>query len=469
MPSRRQVLAGSTSLACTALLGPIGSAAAADVRAITARRGTAKLLEPDEPATEIWGYDGRVPGPTLRARQGEAFAVDLVNELPQATTIHWHGIRIRNAMDGVAGLTQPAVAPGERFAYRFTPPDAGTYWYHPHNRTWEQLARGLQGAFIVEEERPPAVDQDMVLIVDDWRLEDDGKFHEQSLGSMRDISHAGRLGNVLTLNGRDRLDLPVQAGERLRLRLVNCANARIVGVIFEDHAPIVVALDGQPLQTPFAPRRNMVFLAPAQRADIILDCVGSPGKRTAITVDTGREKLELGALVYHATKRARAKVVADIPVLPANPMPTDLDLDKAVALDLVMTGGAMSAFESATYKGKQMGVRELVRQHRKAWAFNDIVGMPMKPLAVLDRGATVTVKLVNRTAWPHAMHFHGHHVREIAHSARDPLPYWRDTVFLQREQEITVAFKAHNPGKWMLHCHMLGHQAGGMSTWYEVG
>ena len=469
MPTRRQFLAGSASIATLPLLGRADPLRAGGQHMLTAKQGTANLLGEGEPATPIWGYNGSVPGPILRTSQGQPFALDLLNQLPQPTTIHWHGIRIDNAMDGVANMTQQPVKPGETFAYRFTPPDAGTYWYHPHYRTWEQLARGLQGAFIVTEENPPAVDQDVVLIVDDWRLDKAGSIDERSLGSMFDIAHAGRRGNVLTLNGKDTFDVPVKAGERLRLRLINTANARIVGVILEDHAPIVVALDGQPVATPFAPKRNMIFLTPAQRADIILDCNQPPGAKTQITVDTGREKLRLGQLSYHPSKRAREKVLADIPILPPNPMPTDLDLDNAIDVALVMTGGARSAFRSAQYKGREMNVRELVREHRKAWAFNDIVGMPQKPLAQIPIGKTVRVKLVNKTFWAHAMHFHGHHVREISHSARAPQPYWRDTIFMDRDQEITVAFKAHNPGKWMLHCHMLAHQSGGMATWYEVG
>ena len=468
MTTRRDFLLGASTLAGAAILSNATATAGLTPLKITPRPGKAKLLGPEGGHTDIWGYDGLVPGPILRAKQGEEFAIDLVNQLPQPTTIHWHGIRIKNAMDGVAGLTQPPVKAGDQFTYRFVPPDAGTYWYHPHNRTWEQLARGLYGAFVVDEPKPPAVDQDVTLVIDDWRLDKDDKIHERSLGSMHDITHAGRLGNVITLNGQGTYDLATKAGERLRIRLINAANARTVGVIFEGHAPIVVALAGQPLKTPFAPQRNMIFLAPSQRADIILDCNQTPNSKTKITADTGREKLQMGQIVYHASKRARPSILSDIPVLPPNPMPTTLDLDNSVSLDLIMTGGAMSWFETARYKGKTIGVRELVRKHGKAWAFNGIVGMPEQPLAKVDRGQTIKVRLVNQTAWPHAMHFHGHHFREIEHSRRAPLPYWRDTIFIQREEEITVAFNAHNPGKWMLHCHMLGHQAGGMGTWYEV-
>ncbi|MGI9407412.1 MAG: multicopper oxidase family protein [Hyphomicrobiaceae bacterium] len=469
MVTRREFIAGTALSASVASFGLVRLAPAAPpVLRLDAKPGTAHLLEAGQPETPIWGYNGRVPGTAIRTRQGEPFAADLHNSLPQPTTIHWHGIRNINAMDGVANLTQPAVPPGGTFAYRFTPPDAGTYWYHPHNRTWEQLARGLYGPFIVEERRPPPVDQDLVLVFDDWRIGDDGAIHEASLGNFHDLSHAGRLGNILTLNGAFAQDIPVKAGQRLRLRLISAANARIIAVRFTGHAPRVVALDGQPVE-PFAPKNNLLSLAPAQRADLILDCAGDVGSSAPIQVETGGETLEIGKLIYHASERQRATVLSDAFHLPANPMPAELDHDAAVSIDLDMTGGAMAWFQSAEYRGKTYDVRTLAREHRKVWAFNGIAGMPEKPLARFAAGKTVHVRMKNRTAWPHAMHFHGHHVREISHSARKPLPHWRDTVFMARDEEITVAFRAHNPGKWMLHCHMLAHQAGGMSTWYEVG
>lgn len=436
---------------------------------LEAAPGKALLLEQGQPLTDVWAYNGTVPGPVLRTPQGERFRAEVVNGLNQPTTVHWHGIRIDNRMDGVAVLTQPPIEPGGSFTYDFVPPDAGTYWYHPHFKTWEQLARGLHGVFIVEEQNPPPVDQDLVMLFDDWRLGEDGAIDESTFGSMHDISHAGRLGNILTINGQYSSDFAVLAGQRLRLRLVNAANARIMAVSFEAHVPIVVALDGQPLKTPFAPDGNRIHLTPAQRADVILDCSGQPGTSADIVVDVGRERLNLGRLAYHPSKRQRASVLTDLPILPSNPMPVDLDLDNAVPLNLAMTGGARAPFESAEYKGRRMGVRELVRDHKKAWAFNGLVGLPEKPLAQVPLGRTVVIRMVNETTWPHAMHFHGHHVREIAHSARPPEEHWRDTVFMRPKETVTVAFKAHNPGKWMLHCHMLEHQRGGMSTWYEVG
>ena len=436
-------------------------------RTLTAKPGAAQLLEANEPATRIWGYQGGVPGPLLEAVQGRPFAVDLTNGLEQPTTAHWHGIRIDNAMDGVAYLTQEPVIPAKTFAYRFTPPDAGTYWYHPHNRTWEQMARGLYGMLIVREPKPPAFDRDIPLILDDWRLGRDGQIDTRSFGALHDKAHAGRLGNVVTLNGKPTDDIAVRAGERIRLRLLNAANARVMAVRFDGHGPIIIALDGQPV-APFAPDGDVVLLAPAQRADVMLDLAADVGTKAKITVLTQREALHIGNLVYDARRRRRAKPLSDQFALPANPMPSDLDLKNAITTDLVMSGGAMGAMASARYQGQEYGLRELARTHGKVWAFNGEAGMTDAPLAKYPRGATVKVRMVNDTAWPHAMHFHGHHVREVAHAKRAPLPHWRDTVLMLPREEITVAFVAHNPGKWMCHCHMLEHQAGGMATWYEV-
>lgn len=468
MLTRREFQLGGLVVAGgAALLGRGRPASASAAHVLSPRPGTAQLLETPEPATNIWGYRGLVPGPLLDVVQGEELRVDLVNGLPQPTTIHWHGIRIDNAMDGVAYLTQEPAIPNETFAYRFTPPDAGTYWYHPHNRTWEQMARGLYGMLIVRERQAPAVDLDLPLILDDWRLDGQGQIDTRSFGAIHDKAHAGRVGNVLTLNGKPSDDIKVQSGDRVRLRLLNAANARIMALKFEGHAPIVIALDGQPV-TPFAPDGNVVLLAPAQRADVIIDMTGEVGARAKILALTQREQLHLGDIVYDPRKRRRAKPLTDLVVLPGNPMPTELDLDNAVTTELVMTGGAMSPFPSARYQGKDYAVRDLVRQHGKVWAFNGEAGMTEEPIGKYGRGQTVKFRMVNDTAWPHAMHFHGHHVREVAHAKRAPQPYWRDTVLMLPREEITVAFIAHNPGKWMCHCHMLEHQAGGMATWYEV-
>ena len=469
--TRRGVLKGGAALAFAGLVPRAARTQAVDGHGplvLTAREGRAQLLEDGGPDTAIWGYDGIVPGPPIRVRQGDRVTVRLRNEVPQGTTIHWHGIRIDNAMDGVAGLTQDAVAPGDSFDYSFVVPDAGTYWYHPHNRSWEQLARGLYGALIVEERAPPDVDQDLLVVADDWRLDDSGRIDEASFGAMRDWSHAGRLGNVLTLNGQPFADLPVRSGERLRLRLCNTANARVLQFRFEDIAPVVVALDGQPVP-PQALDDGRVTLAPAQRADLMIDMTGSPGSRAAITEVSGDGRLVAGHFVYHGAETVPARR-GEIPPLPANPLDGDLDLADARRVELLMAGGAMGGMAGAMHDGEYKPIRDLVKDGM-VWAFNGVAGRTDRPFFAARPGETVVVRMVNDSRWPHAMHVHGHHVKELARAGGNSTASgdWRDSVLLDRDETVTVGFKADNPGKWMLHCHMLEHQAAGMATWFRVG
>jgi FtsP/CotA-like multicopper oxidase with cupredoxin domain len=425
---------------------------------LEAKPGKAQLLETVKNQTSIWGFDGVVPGPVIRVKQGGEVWVRLKNSLPQPTTIHWHGIRIDNAMDGVAGLTQEPVPPGETFDYRFTVPDAGTFWYHPHNRTWEQVARGLYGTLIVEEPDAPDVDQDIIAVVDDWRLGEDGNIDEKSFGSMMDKSHAGRLGNILSINGKPAGKFPVRSGERIRLRLINSCNARILELRFEELNPQVIALDGQPV-APYELNHGLLTIAPAQRVDLMIDMTGAPGTTQAIT-EVSQSRLVAATLNY-----------SQQPPLP--PRTSQLKLPdnglkhpaiaSARKVDLIMTGGAMGQADKITFKGKKYDLRQLVREHGQVWAFNGTAGMPEAPLFSAKLGESIAVRMVNDTRWPHAMHFHGHHFREAEANAP-----WRDTLLMEASETRTVYLKTDNPGKWMIHCHMLEHQAGGMGTWFEV-
>jgi len=435
---------------------------------ITPQHGKARLGPPDVPDTAIWGYDGQVPGPEIRLRQGGEINARLENGLEQPTTIHWHGIRIDNAMDGVAALTQAPVKPDASFDYRFTVPDAGTFWYHPHNRTWEQMARGLYGPLIVEEAEPPAYDRDLVLMLDDWRLGDDGQIDEESFGSLRDWSHGGRLGNWPTVNGAPQPDYPVKRNERLRLRIINAANASVLVLRLNGMKAQIVAYDGMPT-TP-EPLESTMTIAPAQRIDLIADVTSD---EAALTL-AGRENFR--ACGFPVNGEARRAVLTDPVALPPNPISDNFDLANAVKTTLSIGGGAMRGMTEArvggfgaAYRGENpveglVSVRDLAFEHKLVWALNGVAGMPVEPLFKAERGQTAVVKLINEGRWPHAMHFHGHHFRELAEGSP-----WRDTILLNPRETKEVAFIADNPGRWMLHCHMLEHQAGGMGTWFAVG
>ena len=176
------------------------------------------------------------------------------------------------------------------------------FWYHPHQRSFEQVGRGLYGPLIVEEPQPPQVDREITWIPDDWRLTDAAEISDD-FGNRHDMSHGGRFGNVVTINGGKPAPLTVRAGERLRLRLINAANARIFGLDFSALRPQIIALDGQPV-VPHEPKGGMIVLGPGMRADLILDMTGAAGDRVAV-VDRFYPRLSyrLIEFIYGGTPR----------------------------------------------------------------------------------------------------------------------------------------------------------------------
>ncbi|WP_208349081.1 multicopper oxidase family protein [Pseudaestuariivita rosea] len=452
--SRRDVLSG---LAASATLPSLSWAATP--RVLTATAAQVQLAPQGYPETQIWGYDGQVPGPVLRARQGDLFQVDLVNDLREPTTIHWHGIRLPNAMDGVPGMTQAAVPPGGRFRYEFRVPDAGTYWYHPHFNSVEQISRGLSGVLIVDEAEPSQIDAEHAIVLDDWRLTQEAGF-VTPFDHRHDLSHAGRIGNYVTANGQDQLSLTARSGDRLRLRLVNIATARIFDLALSGLRGWVVALDGMPLDAPQQMER--LLLAPAQRADIIADVTAASGQEAfLVSVERG-EGFAMASITVQGQTDHDLLAVPD--PLPPNEMP-NLDLGAARVTELVMQGGAMRGMQSARWQGQEMSMRELV-QNGQFWSFNGVAGMTDTPLLTAARGETVRIPIQNQTAFPHAMHLHGHHFREVL--ADGALGPWRDTLLVHADETRHIAFVADNPGDWMFHCHMLSHQMAGMMSWIRV-
>jgi FtsP/CotA-like multicopper oxidase with cupredoxin domain len=466
---RRSFLAASGSMAAASILPSWrGRAASSGEYRLVARPARLHLVGPPYPETAVWAYDGLVPGPEIRVRQGERLQVVVENRLAEETTLHWHGLRVPNAMDGVPHLTQPPIAPGESFVYAFDAPDAGTYWYHPHQRSFEQVGRGLYGPLIVEEPEPIRVDRDVTWMLDDWRLLPDAQISDD-FGGFMDASHNGRVGNTVTVNGRILETFAVRAGERVRLRLINAANARIFGLAFQDHHPAIVALDGQPVE-PHAAADGRVVLGPAMRADLVLDMARSPGERFTL-VDTFYQGLEyrLLDLVYEAAPPLRDHPL-DAPIrLAANTMP-EPDLASAERHEITFGGGMMGGMMTAMMDGRRADMRAMM-QGGMAWAINGVVasGHVMDPLLTLRRGRSYVLAMHNDTAWHHPMHLHGHVFRVIARNGQ-PTRYreWQDTVLMDPRERVDIAFVADNPGDWMFHCHILEHQAAGMTAVIRV-
>jgi FtsP/CotA-like multicopper oxidase with cupredoxin domain len=465
--SRRQFLAATVGVIASASASHGSRATAtADIQ-ITAESGFAELGGKNGPKTTIWGYDGQVPGPALRLRQGEPAHIRVTNKLDQTTTVHWHGIRLPIGMDGVPGISQAPIEPGQSFDYVFTPPDAGTFWYHPHANALEQLGHGLAGALIIEEREPVAVDRELLWMISDWRLGADGQI-APGFGNPMEAAMSGRLGSLVTLNGRVPEDQSVRAGERIRLRLVNGALARIMALRFAGHRPLVIAIDGQPCD-PHEPADGRILLGPAMRIDLLLDMTGDPGSRYAVRDDF------YDGLAYDLTQFAytddppRRSGASDVSFrLPPNPLP-EPELDGAERHEIKLQGGMMGGGMMSGMGGMN-GMTTPGMNGGATWNINGMsmtgdgqAGMP--PLMTLKRDRTHILVLENDTAWWHPLHFHGHSLRLLTRNG-GPVAHrqWADTVLMAPKDRVECAFVADNPGDWMLHCHVMDHQVSGLMT-----
>lgn len=466
---RRTLLSGSAAMAAAAALPRRAQAQTPPVKEfrLTAAPGRAALAGAGNPQTAVWGYNGQVPGPEIRVRQGERVRVSVKNDLPEETTVHWHGVRVPNAMDGVPHLTQKPIAPGDTFTYEFDCADAGSFWYHPHVNSAAQVGRGLYGALIVEEREPLPVDRDITWVLDDWRLTKDGAISDD-FGNMHDVSHAGRIGNFITVNGAVPETFEVRRGERIRLRLINTANARVFGLVFEDHAPMIVAMDGHPV-APHAPEGNRVVIGPAMRVDLVIDMAAAPNSRFAVFDRFYRGfEYRLFDLVYAGTPLRDAPPAREVS-LPANPL-AEPDLAAATRHDVLLGGGMMGQMASAQVDGKTVDIRSMFKRGL-IWAINGVASTEHvhEPLLAVKRGSSHILAIANETAWWHPMHLHGHAFRVLSRNGA-PTRHreWQDTVLIAPRERVEIAFAADNPGDWMFHCHVLEHQAGGMMATLRV-
>ena len=428
---------------------------------LTAATGQARLYDQKGALSDLWLYNDALPGPEIRVQRGDRVKVRFRNRLDTPTSVHWHGIRIDNAMDGVAGLTQPAVQPGESFDYDFEAPDAGTYWYHAHTMSWNQVPRGLAGPLIIAEEDEvfdPA--RDITLMLSDWRLNEDGTLETASFGARHDFSHAGRLGNWLTINGVSMPEIPLQRNRWHRIRLINSSASRVLDLAPARFGAKVIALDGQP----FDQAREIdgtVQLSPAQRMDLVM--------RPETADDIAFETMT-GQPFPFATFKVSETSTPDLPLkLPqANDLP-EPDLSAARNVPLNMAGGAMMGMRALMEEKTEDEIRQMMADGL-FWALNGKAGMDETPLFSARRGETIVIESRNDTSFVHAMHLHGHHFRVLDRNGEKlDHPDWRDTFTTQPRETVRIAFVADNPGKWLIHCHMLGHAASGMMTWFEVG
>ena len=377
----------------------------------TLRAAPVAAFAGDEQRPSLRGYEGTVPGPTLRVTRGDELRVRLVNELGEPTAIHWHGMRLPSAMDGVPLLTQPWVAPRASFDYRFQPPDAGTFWYHAY--AGPQIDQGLHGALIVEESQDVEVNRDIVLVL--------GMPDEPGSPQVR-------------VNGAIRPDIAVRTGERLRLRMINASSARGLSVKLEGHAAWVMAIDGQPAE-PFLARDSRIALGPGNRVDLFVDTVRNPGTAAAILAGA-RDEQPIARLIYESGGDVRAPARSEPSPLPANSLPARIDLKSSLRAELALGSGAPL----------------------------DPAG---PPLFTVRRGRAVTLAIRNAGGYPQAVHVHGHAFRLLDRLDDGWAPYWLDTLVVGDRTE-RIAFVADNPGRWLIECRMLERSDSDTAVWFAV-
>jgi FtsP/CotA-like multicopper oxidase with cupredoxin domain len=418
-------------------------------------------------ATPAWLYGETLP--VLRMKQGESLDATLVNGLAEHSSIHWHGVRVPNAMDGVPYVTQLPVLPGERFTYRFAPPDAGTFFFHPHCNTAVQLGRGLAGVLIVEDET--SFDDDIVCALKDWRLNADGSF--QPFLTLEGAGRSGTYGNLRTVNGVAAPEIKVPASADIRLRVLNLDSTRVGDIGIEGAQGFLIATDGNALP-PFA--LESWRLGPAMRMDLALRTPPA-GERVRLIDYFAREPVILATLVAEGAGRRRTSFAPPVLAPPTLPEP---DLDSAERHELRLSASAIGSQYPALAPlvlpdGRSIDVMDsLCSTSRTLWAIDGKTWpetgherMP-PPLLEYRRGSPVRLTLVNTTPHMHPMHLHGHSFKVLSSSRLRRPPHWADTVLVMPEERVEIAFVADNPGNWMLHCHIIEHQDTGMMGWFRV-
>lgn len=427
-------------------------------RTIAAVLAKAQLRPAPAAQTEIWAFDGATPGPTLRIRQGETLNFRLENKATAPLGLHFYGLRGEATRDGVGGFSQPPIAPGESADIQITPPDSGTLLYRPLvlGGSSEPSGRGLTGLVIVEEKEPPAVDLDLPVLITDWLIGDDQAIQPFALQGNASAS-AGRLGSWLTVNGRSPPQpITAKPGARIRLRLANACNARIMRLRFEGGKAVVTAVDSQPTET-FEPVRAQLPFAPGNRYDVILDLPEEAGATASVTALIGGGL----PLVRIVTEGAKQAPPAASPTLKPNPaLPAAVRMQDATRAEIVIEGGAKLAEDKLDFTGLDLA---------RPWLVNGGIGSREgKPLFSVKRGTPIVLAIDNRTAFVQPMHVHGHSFR-LLHPLDDGWEaYFLDTVQIPERKKLHIAFIADNPGRWLISSTVLERFDLGMWTWFEV-
>jgi FtsP/CotA-like multicopper oxidase with cupredoxin domain len=395
---------------------------------------------------KAWGFNQTVPGPLIKAKKGDTLAITVKNELPQATVVHWHGIRLPASMDGTGEVQKP-IQPGESFTYQFEVPDAGTFWYHSHQNETEQMERGLYGSLVVEEESRLVVDADRVLMIDDMKLAKDHSFKKGNFVGRWKERHDGREGDTLLINGKENYSIEMHEGQRERWRIINASSARYIRFSLSGKSFTLVGTDGGLIETPIELKE--MLLTPGERIDII-----------AGPFNNG-ELFYIESLPYNRMTFLKAKhnVFATVIVKEAKAsvayVPARLSEIKMLASKEAEVTRKVNFSVGASWKH---GIDFLVNGDMHT---ND---------APVHVGELQVWEVSNTSLMDHPFHLHGFFFQVIEQNGKTPeYKSWKDTYNLKPKSKVKIAWIPDNrPGRWMYHCHILEHHEAGMMAHFEV-
>ncbi|MBZ4420657.1 multicopper oxidase family protein [Myxococcus sp. RHSTA-1-4] len=415
--------------------------------ALEARLATREILPGVR--TEVWTYNGGIPGPTLRARRGDRLVVRFTNHLPEPTTVHWHGLRVAAEMDGTDAAQQP-VRPGETFVYTLDLLDAGTYWYHPHVHSSWQVGYGLYGAVVVEDPEEPFLGDDLVLVLSDIGIEEDGTLTPgNDSGWFGD--YFGREGNVLLANGKVLPTLRGRAGVAQRWRIVNAARSRYQRLSVPGQQMVRLGGDGGLAEK--ALPVDEIVLAPGERAEVLI--IPRPQPDGAVRVQwRDWDRFHIGTLrdpvdlfTFALTEDAPVDATVRVPERLRTIEPVSLSNPPVQRLELM---------EKSVDGTGVLGI-------------NGLTASEAPPL-MAHAGVNEVWELTNSTAYDHPFHLHGFFFQVLDIDGVAPaVREWRDTVNVRPGTRVRMAIQFDNrPGMWMFHCHILDHADLGMMGMLHV-
>jgi FtsP/CotA-like multicopper oxidase with cupredoxin domain len=399
------------------------------------------------PATTVWSYNGTVPGPLIEGKVGDTLIVHFKNSLPEPTTIHWHGLRVPNAMDGVPAVHSP-IDPGGTFTYQFQLEDAGLFWFHPHFMSDEQVEKGLYGVVRVRGPNEPVADAEHVVVLDDVLLDQNNAF-VQDIDD--DIAMLGREGNVLLVNGKAMPALELRRGAATRLRLVSAANGRFYNLALAGHTFHVIGTDGGLLPQPYDTDR--LLIAPGERYDVMLVPQGEAGAELSL-IDEPYERGH-GTGKYPPVPIAKIRLTAEAP-LAGRTLPSSFP-----AIDALPAGPA-----DATIVFNEQYVNGKLTFTVDGKAYPDV------PPIDVTTGAVKVLDLKNDAEMDHPFHLHGFFFQVLARNGvPEPAAALanKDTLILPMKTTTRIAVRFDEPGQWMYHCHILEHAERGMMGEVHVG